>query len=90
MHVLCGVLMAATLYILFQGSLELSDVAPHPLLEVVLQLEYVISWKSNTDLSAVPQSPRRGNAKVLIVIFSAAYMWVIYMVASLHQHENMQ
>ena len=30
--------------LVLRGSLEVTDIIPHPLVEVVLQLEYVVSW----------------------------------------------
>ena len=46
-----------------QGSMELTDVISHPLMEVVLQLEYVVSWSG---VALVPvgtptRSTRRGS-----------------------------
>ena len=33
-------------HLVFRGSVELMDLVPHPLMEVVLQLEYVVTWTS--------------------------------------------
>lgn len=54
--------------LVLKGSLEISNIVPHPLVDVVLQLEYVISWSGVSMPESAPASRGRGitNAKVLL------------------------
>lgn len=44
LHCLCGHSFLNRNNLILRGSLELPDLVPHPLSEIVLQLEYVIQW----------------------------------------------
>ena len=51
----------ASLYVtknnlVFKGSLELSCLMPHPLMEVIVQLEYILSLRAKTSTSQVELS----------------------------------
>ncbi len=62
--------------LILKGSLEISDVVAHPLMEIVLQLEYVVTW-SGVATSQAPTAALRNrtnvNAKVCLNPFLPDY-----------------
>ena len=42
-----------------QGSLEITELVPHPLMEVIFLLEYVVGWSRVAMLNSAPDTPTR-------------------------------
>ena len=42
-----------------QGSLEITELVPHPLMEVIFLLEYVVGWSRAAMLNSAPDTPTR-------------------------------